>query len=143
MASNNPTPPPDREADRTVDRVSEIKIRQLQQYLHCPGRIPTAVHPFVKQMAQGQPVPPWYGLHIQSPIRVMLAGFMVMSSLGVLSLVRSLKLMLGRLLRRLSRDYQISTMPSLSVRGGGGLPPPPDIETINLDAGLDSSNRSK
>lgn len=31
---------------------SDIKIRQLQQYLHCPGRIPTAPHPFVKHAAR-------------------------------------------------------------------------------------------
>ncbi len=32
--------------------VSDIKTRQLQQYLHRPGRIPTATHPFVKQRAR-------------------------------------------------------------------------------------------
>ena len=28
---------------------ADLKIRQLQQYLHRPGQIPTAPHPFVKQ----------------------------------------------------------------------------------------------
>jgi hypothetical protein len=34
------------------DLNSDIEIHQLQQYLHCPGRIPTAPHPFVKQAAR-------------------------------------------------------------------------------------------
>jgi hypothetical protein len=29
--------------------LTHIKIRQLQQYLHRPGKIPTSIHPFAKQ----------------------------------------------------------------------------------------------
>jgi hypothetical protein len=53
------------------DPNSDIKIRQLQQYLHCPGRIPTAPHPFVKHAArqaarhQSHPQrPPSLGQHV-------------------------------------------------------------------------------
>lgn len=34
------------------DNLEEIRIRQLQQYLHRPGHIPAAPHPFVKQAAR-------------------------------------------------------------------------------------------
>ena len=44
MPSDEPTPRSDLDSD--------IKIRQLQQYLHCPGRIPAAPHPFVKHAAR-------------------------------------------------------------------------------------------
>jgi hypothetical protein len=40
MSTDEPTP------RSALD--SDIKIRQLQQYLHCPGRIPTAPHPNVE-----------------------------------------------------------------------------------------------
>ncbi|WP_024546324.1 hypothetical protein [Picosynechococcus sp. NKBG15041c] len=36
-------------AKQRADQISTIKIRQLQQYLHGPGRIPAGAHPFVKQ----------------------------------------------------------------------------------------------
>ncbi len=48
MASTDPTP-----LDKgKFEITSDIKTRQLQQYLHRPGRIPTAPHPFVKQVAR-------------------------------------------------------------------------------------------
>lgn len=83
MTSPKPMPP----ADETAARSADIKRRQLQQYLYCPGRIPTAIHPFVKQM------PLQSRLHRYGLIRVMLSGFAVMSSLGVLALVRPLRLL--------------------------------------------------
>jgi hypothetical protein len=45
MKNTDPTP-----LDKAkVEIASDIKTRQLQQYLHRPGHIPTATHPFAKQ----------------------------------------------------------------------------------------------
>lgn len=130
MANPNPSPPP----DEAAAQIAEIKRHQLQQYLHCPGRIPAAVHPFIKPMAQGQSALPQSRLHLDGLIRVMLAGFMVLSSLGVLALVGPLRLMFGRPPGRSRLEDQRSPRPALSGLTREGRPPP-DIEVIFLDTG--------
>ena len=132
MAHPNPTPP----NNEAAARIAEIKRRQLQAYLHCPSRIPTAVHPFVKQMALGQPALPQSGLHTHGLVRVMLAGFVVLSSLGVLALVGPLRLVLGRPSGRSRSDDQRSPQPALPGPAGR---PPPDPQVILLNTDLDNS----
>ena len=39
------------------DVASDLKARQLQQYLYRPGFVPASTHPFVKQVSLAQPHP--------------------------------------------------------------------------------------
>lgn len=134
MTYPKPTPP----TDEAAARIADIKRRQLQQYLYCPGRIPTAVHPFVKQMAQGQAPLLQSTLQPYGLIRLMLSGLAVMSSLGVLALVRPLRLLFGRPSGRSRRDDQGFIRPARprSTRGGH---PPVDIEVL-LDTSFNNNN---
>ncbi|MEM6452215.1 MAG: hypothetical protein AAF703_18120 [Cyanobacteria bacterium P01_D01_bin.105] len=67
--------PKDESMSRTnsdLEKDSHIKIRQLQQYLHRPGQIPAAPHPFVKQaikQAAKQSVYPLKPQSSASPLR--------------------------------------------------------------------------
>jgi hypothetical protein len=128
--SNNSRPP----STPTTD----LKVRQLQSYLHRPGQIATAAHPFVKQMALSQPTPPRSGHPLRDLIKVMLAGFRVMSSLGVSFLAQPLALLLGRAGGRPNRDHQSSPMAEISMGARENVPPlPPEKSTI--DGGLDKN----
>lgn len=130
MTSPKPMPP----ADAAAAQIADIKRRQLQQYLYCPGRIPTAVHPFVKQM------PLQSRLHRYGLIRVMLSGFAVMSSLGVLALVRPLRLLFGRPSGRSHRVDQGFIRPALPGSTGGSEPPVA-TEALILDTSCNNSNQ--
>ncbi|QCS51049.1 hypothetical protein FEK30_16165 (plasmid) [Picosynechococcus sp. PCC 11901] len=82
--------------NRSTDSASAIKSRQLQQYLHYPGRIPATVHPFVK-MAQGQSNLPQSGPQRHNLIKVRRSPLAALSSLGVLLLVKFPKAILIKL----------------------------------------------
>ncbi len=130
MSIDEPTPRSDLNAD--------IKIRQLQQYLHCPGRIPTAPHPFVKQMALKQPNSRQSEHRLRNLLAVILTGFIVLSLLGASSLVKPLALLFGRSVERPHRDHQIYPLPEFSMSVKESSPPLPP-ETIALDGGLDNN----
>ncbi|MEM1281124.1 MAG: hypothetical protein AAGG53_14165 [Cyanobacteria bacterium P01_H01_bin.152] len=130
MPNDKPTP--------RSDRVSDIKIRQLQQYLHCPGRIPAAPHPFVKQMALKQPISRQPVHPLRNLLAVMMTGFRVMSLLGAPSLVKLLSLLFGRPVERTNREYQRSLLAESSMSVKEDVPHLL-IETVVLDRGLDKN----
>lgn len=130
MPGNEPTPRSDLDSD--------IKIHQPQQYLHRPGRIPTAPHPFVKQMVLNQPTPPQSEHPLRNLLSVMMTGFRVMSLLGAPSVFKLLAILFGRPVERPNRDRQISSLPEISMSVKENSPPLPP-ETIVLDGGLDNN----
>lgn len=127
MPSDEPMPRSDLDSD--------LKIRQLQQYLHRPERIPTAPHPFVKQMALNQPTLTQSEHPLRNLLAVMMTGFRV---LGSPSLLKPLAILFGRPVERPNRDRQISPLPEISMSVKENSPPLPP-ETIVLDGGLDNN----
>ncbi|AMA10844.1 hypothetical protein AWQ23_15545 (plasmid) [Picosynechococcus sp. PCC 73109] len=87
-------------------------------------------------MALSQPTPPRSGLLTRDLIEAILAGFRVMSSLGVFSLIKPLELILGRPAGRPNRDRQISLVPEIPMQVKENLPPLPPAKII-LDGSLD------
>ena len=122
-----------------LEESTDPKLLQLKQYLHRPGCIATAAHPLVKQMARSQPTSPLPGHPIQDLPRVMLAGFRVMSSLGVISLIKPLELILGRPVKPPCPGRQTAPMLGISRQSAETLAPLPPGKAI-FDKHTDNSN---
>jgi omega-6 fatty acid desaturase (delta-12 desaturase) len=132
--SNNPKP--------SSTPTTDLKVRQLQQYLHRPGWIATAAHPFVKQMAQSQPTPPRSGYPLRNLIKTMLAGFRVMSSLGVPFLVQPLALLLGRPIGPPCRAYPAYSLQPVQKAVGSQDPQKPLRKTSPQRQTLTTANNT-
>ncbi len=113
-------------------------LLQMKQHLHRPECIATAVHPFVKQMALSQAAHPEPGHPLRDLPRVMLVGFGVMSSVGMLSLVKPLEVIFGRPSGLPWRSRQNSPNPQIPGQTLASLAPLTPEKTI-LDTHPDNS----